>query len=118
MTPDYGSIGNRKGAAMYDKRATREEQIDAIHQELQNEMRKALTGEQSFVPSWHVSFTGQVSEKLQNVFDAIMEACEHNKTPEAVLALFTGHCDVETLRESIIKSYANLNAEQIWEARQ
>ena len=118
MTPDYGAIGNKKGAAMYDKHATKKDQIDAIHQELQNEMRKALSGEQSFVPSWHMSSTQQVSEKLQSAFDAIMEACEHNKTPEAVLALFTGHCDVETLRESIIKSYADMNAEQIWEARQ
>lgn len=125
QVPDFGAIGLRYGARVTALSLDAGERFAAltadVRAELRNEMKRALAGERDFVPSYTVDRSGIKTERLVSAHDALMEALEHGQNPAVLMSMLSGRgahvVNLITLRECVIDAYADLNCEQIAQAR-
>jgi hypothetical protein len=107
----------RQAQARIDAAGDVQDQIDAIHDELENDMRRALSGLQSSVPS--TRFGVNRREVLSSAAEEVLVALDNMEVSEALMvALASSACPhVAKLRKLVIERYAKDTAEYIAEAR-
>lgn len=93
--------------------------VSDVRDELRNEMRKALAGQQQFVPSFTTDSLNRRKEKLQPTFDALMSALDYENVGEGFSAVLAhSQCPlVAALRNHLVSAYVAQIATGVAEAR-
>jgi len=123
--PDFGCAGLLHGAQVINNALEAGEKfaemVSEVRAELRNEMKQALAGEREFLPGYVVDVSGRKKERLVGVHDALMEALEHGQNSAVLVSMLSGRgahvVNLITLREGVIDAYADLNCEEIAQAR-
>lgn len=98
----------------------RDEAVDSVKDGLELNMRNAMSGTVQFVPSYVRKHPGASPREVsQHVTEAIIESLDHMETAAAFWdVLKSSTCPmVQALRDHLAKGYAQLNGDEIAEAR-
>lgn len=97
----------------------RDESLNEVRDELENAIRNGMAGRSQFVPTYTTNSSGAPVERTQHVTEAVIESLDHMDTAAVVWeVLKSSTCPiVQSLRDSICKSYSSLYANEIAEAR-
>ena len=121
--PDFGGSIHISAGRLASNAAERDERFDElvndVRDELRNEMRKALAGQQQFVPSFSTDSLNRRKEKLQPTFDALMSALDYENVGEGLSAVLAhSQCPlVAALRNHLVSAYVAQIATGVAEAR-
>lgn len=116
---NIASVIVRKAAEQTERELDNGERFAELKHELASDMRAALIGQQSFVPTYTRTSDGVRRERPGVVMQEVLEALEHNDCGQALSDILRrSQCPlVTTLRELIVSRYVAETAEGLAEAR-